>query len=204
MIIFKKSFLVAKGRAKQEKPRKCWVSSFLEKMVILEASITNGVPLMAGSMRDFTISLKKKSWYYHSRLTSSKRGAIEKFWEIIFKTYGDATKKCLFIKQRVIHSKMFKSLWKTTGQKNTNVLLPTDIWWLAKEDFLTGGLNWKVNCRTSFKKIGGQILLGTLKIKNSYRNQHSKQTFLIPWTSWISLCKTLKKMSELKWQDFYL
>lgn len=46
----------------------------------------------------------------------------------------DVTKTLNFIKQRPVHSKIFKNLDK----EHSNLLVHTDIWWLAEEEFSIG------------------------------------------------------------------
>jgi hypothetical protein len=44
----------------------------------------------------------------------------------------DAIKMVNFIKQRTVHSRMFKKLCENLDKQQINLLLHTEIWWLSR------------------------------------------------------------------------
>ena len=94
----------------------------------------DGAPSMVGSIKGFVSLVKQENpgiisthCFLHREVLVSKSLGDE-----LKKVFDDATKMVNFIKQRPVHSRMFKRLCENLDKEHRNLLLCTEIRWLSR------------------------------------------------------------------------
>jgi hypothetical protein len=89
---------------------------------------------MVGSTRGFASFVENKilTLSQHTVLFIERCWFKKFFGDEMTKVLDDATKMVKFIKQRPVHSKMFKKLSEYLNKQHINLLLHTEIRWLSR------------------------------------------------------------------------
>ncbi|XP_072909831.1 zinc finger BED domain-containing protein 5-like isoform X6 [Hemitrygon akajei] len=117
---------------------------------------TDGVLSVVGSMKSFVSLVKKENpdivtthCFLHREVLMSKT-----LGDDMKKVLDAATKMVTFIKQRPVHSRMFKKLCEHLDKEHTNLLLHTEIQWLSRGRVLNRLFELKGELQEYFQENG--------------------------------------------------
>ncbi|XP_068115889.1 zinc finger BED domain-containing protein 5-like [Hyperolius riggenbachi] len=123
---------------------------------------TDGAPSMVGSMRGFASLVRKENLsvvtthcFLHREVLVSKS-----LGEEMKKVLDDVTKMVNFIKQRPLHSRMFKKLCEDMDKEHVNLLLHTEIRWLSRGRVLNRVFELKSELQEYFQQISNAHFSG--------------------------------------------